>query len=90
MSAGRPRWPRRSTSAVQVGSTGQETTMTVAGDPLVDERSLVLSRACIELARARLRHSEKDTPDHRSAVARCRAEVDALLDCYADPCGDPR
>jgi hypothetical protein len=30
---------------------GQEKTMTMGSDTLVDERSLVLSRACIELAR---------------------------------------
>ena len=64
--------------------------MTTVSDTLVGELDLVLSRACIELARARLLQSEKDTPDHRAAVARCRAEIDDLLDCYADSCGDPR
>jgi hypothetical protein len=64
--------------------------MTTVSDTLVDERSLVLSRACIELARAQLLQSEEDTPDHRAAVARCRAEVDAVLDRYADPCSDAR
>ena len=64
--------------------------MTVGSDTLVDELSLVLVRACIELARAQLVQWEKDTPDHRAAVARCRAEIDDLLCCYADSCGDPR
>jgi hypothetical protein len=64
--------------------------MTMVSDTLVDELSLVLSQACIELARAQVLQSEKDTPDHRAAVARCRAEIDALLDCYADSCGAPR
>jgi hypothetical protein len=67
-----------------------ETTMTMVSDTLVDELGLVLSRACIELARARSRQSEKDTPAHRAAVARCRAEIDTLLDCYADSCDLPR
>jgi hypothetical protein len=45
--------------------------MTMGSDTLVDEISLVLSRACIELARAQLRQREKNTPTHRAAVARC-------------------
>jgi hypothetical protein len=54
-------------------------------DPLVDEHSLVLARACIELARAELQQQEDDTPARRAAVARCRAERDALRHSYAGP-----
>jgi hypothetical protein len=61
--------------------------MTMGPDTLVDEISLVLSRACIELARAQLRQRENNTPTHRAAVARCRAERDALMYCYTNSCG---
>jgi hypothetical protein len=59
--------------------------MTMRPDPLVDEHSLVLSRACIELARAQLQLHEDDTPARRAAVTTCRAERDALRYSYADP-----
>ena len=58
----------------------------MVNDTVVDELDYVLSRASIELARARSLQSAKDSPAHRAAVARCRADIDALLDCYADLC----
>jgi uncharacterized membrane protein YphA (DoxX/SURF4 family) len=59
--------------------------MTMGSDPLLDELSLVFSRACIELARAQLQQQENNTPTYRAAVARCRAERDALRSSYTDP-----
>jgi hypothetical protein len=61
--------------------------MTTVPDTLVDEPSLVLSRACIELARARLRQREKDTPTERAAVVMRRAEMDAALFSYTNSVG---
>ena len=57
--------------------------MDTVHDTLCDELTLVFSRACIDLARARLQQAEKDTVDHRAAVARCRSEIDDVLDWYA-------
>ncbi|CCH87927.1 protein of unknown function [Modestobacter italicus] len=51
-------------------------------DTLAEEINVVFSQACIDLARARVRHSEKDTAENRAAVARCRAEIDEVLDWY--------
>lgn len=63
--------------------------MTVVQDSLVDQISLDFARACIELARARLRLRERDDLTNRNAVALRRAEADAVLDMYLDMYLDP-
>jgi hypothetical protein len=67
-------------------------TMTMGSDQLVDEPSLAFARACIELARAQLQQQMHNTPTGRAAVARCRAERDAVRSSYANPAaaGDER
>ena len=40
------------------------------------------SRACAQLAEARLRQDEKDTSGNRAAVAECWTRIDAVLDMY--------
>ena len=66
--------------------------MTMRADPLVDELSLTFARACIELARAQLQQQVHNTPTGQTAVARCRAERDAVRSSYANPAaaGDER
>ena len=65
-------------------------------DDLADQIRLDFSHVCAELARARRRQSQKDTPMHRAAVAECQTAVDAVLDLYyvlhpvAGGCGDDR
>jgi hypothetical protein len=51
---------------------------------LVDEITLDFSRACLELAEARSRRRENDTPDRRATVAACQARIDSLLDMYSE------
>jgi hypothetical protein len=51
---------------------------------LVDTLRLDLSVACLELGQARQQQREKDTPDHRAAVAECLARIDAYLDMWLD------
>jgi hypothetical protein len=60
----------------------QETAMDTMHDTLADEINFVFSQACVDLARAQERHSEKDSAENRAAVARCRAEIDEVLDWY--------
>ena len=59
-------------------------TMTTSG--LRDELEVDFGRASCELAEARSRQAEKDTPDHRADVAECSARIDAVLDMYLDAC----
>ena len=59
-------------------------TMTTSG--LRDELEVDFARASCELAEARFLQAEKDTPDHRAAVAECSARIDAVLDMYLDAC----
>jgi hypothetical protein len=56
-------------------------------DSLTSALSLDFSMACGDLAAARLRHSRKDTPDNRAAVAEAHARIDAVLDMYLDAGG---
>ncbi len=49
---------------------------------LRDELGVDFSRACAELAEARLRQAEKDMPANRAAVAECWAQIDAVLDMH--------
>jgi hypothetical protein len=56
---------------------------TLHADP-VNTLSLDFSVACRQLGRARLQQREKDTPDHRAAVAECLARIDAYLDMKLD------
>jgi hypothetical protein len=51
-------------------------------DTLAEEINSLFARACIDLAQAQVRQWEKDTPENRAAVARCRAEIDEVLDWY--------
>jgi hypothetical protein len=53
-------------------------------DNLESALGLSFATACSELAEARLRHSRKDTPGNRAAVAEARARIDAVLDMYLD------
>jgi hypothetical protein len=61
--------------------------VTTAG--LRDELEVDFAQAATELAEARTRQAQKDTPDHRVAVAECSARLDAVLDMYLDA-GFPR
>ena len=56
--------------------------MTTSG--LLDELEVDFATAACELAEARALRAEKDTPDHRAAVAECSARLDAVLDMYLD------
>jgi hypothetical protein len=56
--------------------------MTTSG--LHDELEVDFATAACELAEARALQAEKDTPDHRAAVAECIARLDAVLDMYLD------
>ncbi len=49
---------------------------------LRDELGVDFSRACAQLAEARLRLHEKDTSANRAAVAECWVRIDAVLDMY--------
>src|SRR3954453_10191479 len=53
--------------------------MNIIGCSLRDELSVDFSRACAELAEARLRQDEKDTSANRAAVAECWTRIDAVL-----------
>ncbi|MGK5169035.1 hypothetical protein [Geodermatophilus sp. CPCC 205761] len=66
-------------------------TMTLPMTPsgLRDELEVDFAQAACELAEARALQAEKDTPDHRAAVAECSARLDAVLDMYLDA-GFPR
>jgi hypothetical protein len=61
-------------------------TLTLTTSGLRDELEVDFTRASYELAEARLQQAEKDTPDHRAAVAECSARIDAVLDMYLDAC----
>jgi hypothetical protein len=61
----------------------QETAMDTMHDTLAEEINVLFSQACTDLARARERHSAKDTAENQAAVARCRAEIDEVLDWYS-------
>jgi hypothetical protein len=56
--------------------------MSSTGCSLCDELSIDFSRACAQLAEARLRQDEKDTPANRAAVADCWTRIDAVLDMH--------
>ena len=58
--------------------------MTVTVDDLREELAAEFFRSCRELAEARLRRQEKDTPDNRSVVEDRRAQIDRVLDMYID------
>jgi hypothetical protein len=56
--------------------------MNIINCGLRDELSVDFSRACAQLAEARLRQDEKDTSANRAAVAECWTSIDAVLDIY--------
>jgi hypothetical protein len=58
--------------------------MTSVIDTLPAELHVDFTRARGELADARRRQRQKDTPDHRSAVAACLTRIDAVLDMYLE------
>jgi hypothetical protein len=61
--------------------------MTAALYSLPRELHLDFARAREELDDARHRQRQKDTPDHRSAVAACLTRIDAVLDMYLETLG---
>jgi hypothetical protein len=61
-------------------------TMTMTTSDLRDELEVDFARASCQLTEARRLQAEKDTPDHRAAVAECSARIDAVLDMYLDAC----
>jgi hypothetical protein len=56
--------------------------MNIINCSLRDELSVDFSRARAQLAEARLRQDEKDTPANRAAVAECWTRIDAVLDMH--------
>ena len=56
--------------------------MNIISCSLRDELSVDFSRACAQLAEARLRQDGKDTAANRAAVAEWWARIDAVLDMY--------
>ena len=56
--------------------------MKIISSSLHDELGVDFSRACAQLAEARLRQDEKDTSTNRAAVAECWIHIDAVLDMY--------
>jgi hypothetical protein len=63
--------------------------MTIIQGTLGDELLLDLSRACVELAEARIRRAERDSAAHRAVVAECHATIDSLLDMFLETAGSP-
>lgn len=61
--------------------------MTAVLYSLSRELHLDFTRAREELDDARQRQRQKDTPDHRSAVAACLTRIDAVLDMYLESLG---
>lgn len=58
--------------------------MTVIMDSVPAQLERDLSSAGMRLAEARLHQVQKDSPGNRSAVQRCLAGIDALLDSYLE------
>jgi len=56
--------------------------MNIASYSLREELTVDFSRASAQLAEARLRQVEKDTPANRAAVTECWARIDAVLDMH--------
>jgi hypothetical protein len=56
--------------------------MAAAIDSLETAIHLDLMRARTELAEARLRQRQKDSPSNRAALATCLARMDTALDTY--------
>jgi hypothetical protein len=61
--------------------------MTVLIEDLRTELLIDFAGVCEELAEARLRQQQKDTPQHRAAVAECLAWIDSVLDVYLEVWG---
>ncbi len=58
--------------------------MTVTVNDVRAELAADFLRTCRALDEARLQREAKDTPDSRSAVEDCRAQVYRVLDMYLD------
>jgi hypothetical protein len=58
--------------------------MTVVQNTLADQLSRDFARACAELSQAMMQLHSRDDMRNRSAVARRRAEADAVLDMYLE------
>jgi hypothetical protein len=58
--------------------------MTVTVNDVRAELAVDFLRTCQALEEARLQRQAKDTPDSRSAVQDCRAQIDRVLDMYLD------
>jgi hypothetical protein len=58
--------------------------MTVTIETLRDELDATFGRVREEFIEARRRHQTKDTPDNRSAVRECLAQIDRVLDMYLE------
>jgi hypothetical protein len=58
--------------------------MTVTVDDLREDLAEDFAMTRTQLIEARLRRQEKDTPDNRSTVAECQAQIDRVLDMYID------
>jgi hypothetical protein len=58
--------------------------MTATIEDLRAELEVDFAGACDELADARFRQEQKDTPQSRAAVAECRGRIDTVLDLYLD------
>ena len=56
--------------------------MNITSYSIREELAQDFSRVCAELAAARLRQIEKDTPANRAAIAECWARIDAVLDMH--------
>ena len=60
--------------------------MTIVQDTLGNAILLDLTRAWVELTEARTLQAERDSADHRAAVAECQARIDSLLDMFLETC----
>ena len=63
-----------------------QTSPPVVPGSLVDQLGADFAHACTELTRARLRRSDRDSREHRTAVEECTARVDVVLDLYLEAC----
>jgi hypothetical protein len=56
--------------------------MKIISCSLRDELGVDFSRACAQLAEAKLGQEQKDASANRAAVAECWTRIDAVLDMY--------
>jgi hypothetical protein len=58
--------------------------MTAIRTGLAEELEQEFRRQRVQLARARVHQTLKDTPANRAAVAECLAHIDAILDLHVE------